>query len=319
MNKLGFRGHKSAVNPSALLTAGLLCTVFLIIVYIVLYPIPNFIIGYLSWKATAAAVPETGYVRRQYGDIHYVVYGKGAPLVLLHGGLSNKLCWFSQLPMLVRSGRRVILLDTRGHGKSTAGNIEPSYQLYAQDVIGVLDRLHIDSADVLGWSDGGNTALMLACRYPKRIRSILLISANFNPEGLTTEIRRDNRKPYGRLRQWFNRFWTRSDREYPQLERQVKKLWETSPRMTPATLATITCPVLIIVGEHDYVSVAHAREMTEAVANGKLAVIAGGGHSTPITHAAEINRLVRRFLIDPEGSKRKIQIPTGSRASTRMK
>jgi len=317
MNRFGFRGTKLAFKPSALLTAGLLCTVFLIIVYIVLYPIPNFIIGYLSWKATAAAVPETGYVRRLHGDIHYVVYGKGAPLVLLHGGLSNKLCWFSQLPMLVRSGRRVILLDTRGHGKSTPGDIEPSYQLYAQDVIGVLDRLHIGSTDVLGWSDGGNTALVLACRYPKRIRSILLISANFNPEGLTPEIRQDNRKPYGRFRQWFNRFWTRSDREYPQLERQVKKLWETSPRMTPAMLAAITCPVLIIVGEHDYVSVAHAREMTEAVANGKLAVITGGGHSTPITHAAEINRLVRRFLIDPEGSSWKI--PTGTRASAQTK
>ncbi|MCF6188298.1 MAG: alpha/beta hydrolase [Desulfobulbaceae bacterium] len=311
------RGTESAFNPSAPLTAGILCTVFLIIVYTVLYPISNFIIGYLSWKATAAAVPETGYVRRQHGNIHYVVYGKGAPLVLLHGGLSNKLCWFSQLPMLVRSERRVILLDTRGHGKSTPGNIEPSYQLYAQDVVGVLDHLHIGSADVLGWSDGGNTALMLAYRYSKRIRSILLISANFNPEGLTSEIRRDNRKPYGRFRQWFNRFWTRSDREYPQLERQVKKLWETSPRMTSAMLAAITCPVLIIVGEHDYVSVAHAREMTEAVANGKLTVIAGGGHSTPITHAAEINRLIRRFLINPEGSSRKI--PTGSISSAQTK
>ena len=314
MGNIGSRGLKSVFNPAALSAAGLLC---IVILYIVLYPIPNFIIGYLSWKATAAAIPETGYVRRQHGDIHYVVYGKGAPLVLLHGGLSNKLCWFSQLPMLVRSGRRVILLDTRGHGKSTPGNIEPSYQLYAQDVIGVLDRLHIGSTDVLGWSDGGNTALMLASRYPKRIRSILLISANFNPEGLTPEIRRDNRKPYGRFRQWFNRFWTRSDREYPQLERQVKKLWETSPRMTPAMLAAITCPVLIIVGEHDYVSVAHAREMTEAVANGMPVVIAGGGHSTPITHADEINRLIRRFLTDPKGSSRKMSTGAGASAQTK--
>ncbi|HEB68107.1 MAG TPA: alpha/beta hydrolase [Desulfobulbus sp.] len=288
--------------PYALLTAGLLLSVFLITVYIVLSPIPNFILGYLSWKATAAAVPQTGYIHQQHGEIHYVVYGKGAPLVLLHGGLSNKLCWFSQLPMLVRSGRRVILLDTRGHGKSTGGNVEPSYQVYARDVIGVLDHLHIDSADVLGWSDGGNTALVLGYRYPERIRKIILISANFNPEGLVPEIQQDNRKPYGWFRQWFNRFWTGSSREYPQLERQVKKLWQTSPRLTPDMLAAITCPVLILVGEHDYVSVAHAKEMAETVANGVLKVIAGGGHSTPITHADAINRLILRFLNDPEGT-----------------
>ncbi len=285
----------------ALLTAGLLLSVFSLTVYFVLFPIPNFIIGYLSWKATAAGVPQTGDIRQQHGVIHYVVYGKGAPLVLLHGGLSNKLCWFSQLPMLVRSGRRVILLDTRGHGKSTRGNIEPSYQAYARDVVGVLDHLNIAAADVLGWSDGGNTALLLGYRYPERIRKILLISANFNPEGLTPEIQQDNRKPYGWFRQWFNRFWTQSSREYPQLERQVKKLWQTAPRLTPDMLAAITCPVLIIVGEHDYVSVVHAREMAEAVVNGKLAIIAGGGHSTPITHADEVNRLILSFLSDPKG------------------
>jgi len=302
MRESGFSGLTLFPKPPlALLIAGLLLSVFLITAYIVLNPIPNFIIGYLSWKATAAAVPQTGYIRQQHGDIHYVVYGKGAPLVLLHGGLSNKLCWFSQLPMLVRSGRQVILLDTRGHGKSTRGNVEPSYQTYARDVVGVLDHLHIDSADVLGWSDGGNTALVLGYRYPERIRKILLISANFNPEGLTPEIRQDNRKPYGWFRQWFNRLWTQSSREYPQLERQVKKLWQTSPRLTPDMLASIRCPVLIIVGEHDYVSVEHAREMAEAVANGVLKVITGGGHSTPITHADEINRLILRFLSDPEG------------------
>ncbi len=304
MREIGSRYPQSVLNsPFALITGALL---FLMTVYIILYPIPKFIIGYLSWRRTGAAVPQTGHIRRQHGDIHYVVYGKGTPLVLLHGGLSNKLCWFSQLPMLVRAGHRVILLDTRGHGKSTRGNVEPSYQVYAQDVIGVLDHLHIDSTDVIGWSDGANTALVLAYGYPERIRRIFLISANFRPEGLIPEIRRDNRRPYGWFRRLLNRIWTQSNREYPLLEQQVKKLWQTSPRLTPDMLAAITCPVFIVVGEHDYVSVVHAGEMAEALPNAVLKVIVGGGHSTPVTDADEINRLIHDFLSDSKESERTI-------------
>lgn len=123
--------------------------------YILLQPISRPFVRYLLWTMTPAAVGVRGSVESGGADIHFVSYGSGPPILLLHGGLSNRLAWFSQIPWLVGAGRRVVLLDTRGHGDSGLGNCELNYHLLASDAIHVLDKLGIRPADVIGWSDGG--------------------------------------------------------------------------------------------------------------------------------------------------------------------
>ena len=277
--------------------AGLL---ILLIPLFLLFPIISKLLQYFFWILTTSVDSKSGHIHHQQLDIHYLVYEdhstKHNPIVLLHGGLSNKLSWFSQIPMLVKSGYQVILIDTRGHGKSGPGANEHCYELYANDVVNIMDKLHIDVADIIGWSDGGNTALTMGYRYPERVKRIIAISANIHPEGLTEHARNENEKPNSWLKQKSNRFWTGAAHNYPVLEQKIKKLWSTAPIMTPQMLQIINHPVLLLQGENDCVTLEHAKSMEKSLPNAQLKVIAGAGHSTPVTHAKEINSLITHFL-----------------------
>ncbi len=251
---------------------------------------------YLWWKATSTVAVADGVVRSEGSAIHYSVYGAGPPLLLLHGGLSSRLSWFSQLPQLVERGHRVILLDVRGHGRSRLGITELSYRLLAADALQVLDHLGVERADVIGWSDGANTALLLARFRPQRVQRIVAVSANFDPSGLTAAAQRENLERNRGLRYWFYRFWSGAGEGVDELERRLKKLWRQGPRLEAEDLRSISAPVLIILGDQDLIRLDHARAMAELIPASTLEIISGGGHATLITHARQVNRLIEAFL-----------------------
>ena len=233
-------------------------------------------VRYLAWRLTSPATIEKGQVRRANADIHYVGYGSGPAVLLLHGGLSNRLSWFSQIPYLVTGGRRVIVPDTRGHGDSGLGHAELSYRLLAADAVAILDDLNIKTADVVGWSDGGNTALLLARYWPQRVGRIVVISANFNPEGLTVDERQEGDAPSSGITRWFRRWWTGAGDRLRELERRVQRMWRTRPTLVRADLARIIAPTLVVVGEKDVVATSHARQMAAWLVSGSLAVLPAG-------------------------------------------
>jgi pimeloyl-ACP methyl ester carboxylesterase len=115
--------------------------------------------------------------------LYYAIYGHGAPLVLLHGGLASADYWSAQIPAFARS-HEVIVVDSRGHGRSTRDARPYSYDLMASDVIALLDDLRIAKASIVGWSDGGIIGLDIAMRYPERIDRLFAFGANFDPTGL---------------------------------------------------------------------------------------------------------------------------------------
>jgi pimeloyl-ACP methyl ester carboxylesterase len=260
-----------------------------------LRPIPANFLRYLIWRLTSTVGITSGHVRVGDTDIHYVSYGSGPPVLLLHGGLSNRISWFSQLPRLVDAGRQVVLPDMRGHGDSSLGSAELSYRLFASDAVKVLDRLSIEQTDVVGWSDGGNTALLLGRYWPQRVRRLVLISANFNPAGLTPEAQKETSEPSRGIVRWLKRWWTGAGDRLRELEVRVKRMWQTRPNLQRADLAAITAPTLVIVGETDVVSASHAGQMAQWLPNGTLAIVAGG-HFTPVTHARQVNELIAEFL-----------------------
>src|SRR5689334_18299913 len=101
---------------------------------------------------------EQGYVENDGARIWYVTYGSGAPVILpvilLHGGLGHSGNWGYQVPALIENGYRAVLIDSRGHGRSTRDASPYSYELMASDVLAVMDALHIKQAGFVGWSDG---------------------------------------------------------------------------------------------------------------------------------------------------------------------
>ena len=279
----------------------LLLLIVVIMLFVWLRPIPANFLNYLIWKATTSVTPETGNISYKGAQIRYVSYGQGEPVLLLHGGLSNKLSWFSQIPWLVTTGRRVILIDTRGHGESTPGTAALSYQIFAQDTLQVLDKLGIQSTDIVGWSDGGITALLLGLEAPQRIRRIVAISANFNPSGIVPEATiTDNEPPPNSLLTKINHavrsWWSGAGDRHNALESEIKALWRTEPQLEHHDLQAITAPTLVIVGENDIIDLVHSSELAKMLTHGKLEFVADAGHSAPITHAPQINQLIANFL-----------------------
>jgi pimeloyl-ACP methyl ester carboxylesterase len=268
----------------------------LMVATLLLQPLPVNFAHYLWWRTTPAGTPLIGSIRSGDAAIHFRSYGQGQPVLLLHGGLSHRLSWFSQVPWLVDSGRQVILLEIRGHGESGLGDAELSYRLLAADAINVLDALGIERTDVIGWSDGANTALLLAHLWPKRVGRIVAISGNVDPSGLTPEAHTDNHTQDSGLAYWYKRWWTGAGERFSELEKRIKKLWRTGPNLQSDDLRAIETPTLVIIGENDVVTLEHARQMVGLLPHGSLSIIQGGGHSTLITHADQVNKLIGHFL-----------------------
>jgi pimeloyl-ACP methyl ester carboxylesterase len=115
-------------------------------------------------------------------QIHYALYGKGDPVILLHGGLGNADHWANQVPALA-DHFQVIAIDSRGQGRSTRTRAQVSYDVMAGDVLAVMDHLGLPRAAFVGWSDGGEIALKLAIDHPERVSKLFVVGANYESNG----------------------------------------------------------------------------------------------------------------------------------------
>src|SRR6202034_1138737 len=127
---------------------------------------------------------DQGYIENQGARIWYSTYGIGAPVVLLHGGLGHSGNWGYQVPALIENGYRAVVIDSRGHGRSTRDEQPYSYDLMASDVLAVINALHLDRVVLVGWSDGACTALILAAKHPSRVAGVLFFACNMDPTGV---------------------------------------------------------------------------------------------------------------------------------------
>lgn len=215
--------------------SGLFLLALVIAVGVWLSPMSGNFLNYLIWKSTTNALTVTGNIENQGAHIRYVAYGQGEPVLLLHGGLSNKLSWYSQIPWLVRAGRRLVLIDTRGHGESTSGHSALSYQIFAEDTLLVLDKLGIQRTDIVGWSDGGIIALLLGLESPQRVGKIIAISANFHPSGLIQASNDPQNQTLNNQQHqvidWLRSWWSGAGEQHPALETEINALWRKEPQL----------------------------------------------------------------------------------------
>ena len=253
---------------------------------------------YAWWRLTSPPAV-VGKVVSGDATIHYRISGQGAPLVLLHGGLSSSIDWYALLPGLSRQFQ-VISIDSRGHGQSTLGHQPYTYHLLADDVIAVLDELDIRSADVAGWSDGGNTALMLALYYSERIKRVVAISANAHLDGLTPEAsdhidRIDPERPPLIFRVLYI-IQSPHPSRLIKLRSDVLALWQSGLHFTCEDLNRVTSPVLLIIGQNDDVALDHAQEMRDCLRQADLHVLPAVGHTVPQSAPERVLALMLDFL-----------------------
>ncbi len=164
----------------------------------------------------------SGYAAVNGVRIWYAVFGHGTPVILLHGGLANANYWGNQVPLLARH-YRVIVMDSRGHGRSTRNAAPFGYDLMASDVIGLMDFLKIPKAAIVGWSDGAILGLDIAIHHPERLSKLFAFAANSDPSG----VKDIDKSPV------FTAYIARAEREYEALSptpTQYKQFLTRSPR-----------------------------------------------------------------------------------------
>lgn len=127
---------------------------------------------------------EQVYVDHQGARIWCASFGSGFPIVLLHGGLGHSGNWGYQIQALTTVGYRAVVVDTRGHGRSTRDDRPYTYELLASDLAAVLEVLSLSKAALIGWSDGAFTALIAADLWPERVAGVFFFACNMDPSGV---------------------------------------------------------------------------------------------------------------------------------------
>jgi pimeloyl-ACP methyl ester carboxylesterase len=202
---------------------------------------------------TPAAIPSkhSGHVDVNGVSIYYATYGQGSLVILLHGGLVNSDWWGNQIPALA-THHTVIVMDSRGHGRSTRDAQPYSYDLMADDVVGLFDALKLRKTDVVGWSDGAVVGLDLAMRHPDRVGRIVAFGANTAPSGMKEDADKNPNflSAIARAEQQYPTY-SATPKKYQAFFDQISKMWADQPNWTDAQLKTITAPVLVMDGDHD--------------------------------------------------------------------
>jgi pimeloyl-ACP methyl ester carboxylesterase len=248
--------------------------------------------------APLPAATQQGYIENDGARIWYSTYGAGETVILLHGGLGNSGNWGYQVPSLIESGRRVILIDSRGHGRSTRDSRPYTYELMASDVLAVMDAVNVEKAAVVGWSDGACIALILAMRVPARITRVFYFACNMDPSG-TKEIEWPNpvidrclsrhRKDYASL--------SATPDQFDDFFAAIGLMMKTEPNYSAAQLAGIRVPVSIAISERDeFIRMEHAEYLARTIPGAKLLRLGEATHFAPLQRPDSFNSVLQTFL-----------------------
>jgi pimeloyl-ACP methyl ester carboxylesterase len=229
--------------------------------------------------------------------LYYAVYGSGEPLLMLHGGLGHSDVWGAQIPVFAKK-YKVIAVDSRGHGRSTRDDHPFGYDLMADDVIALMDKLGIDKASIVGWSDGGIIGLDIAIRHPERLDKLFAFGANYNLSGLKDDI---DTNPT------FNAYIERAGKDYERLSptpkdyddfvQAIAAMWYSEPDFSKELMMGIKSPVAIADGEHDEaIRPEHTKEMAELIPGAKLVILPNVSHFAFWQDPQLFNKAVLDFL-----------------------
>jgi pimeloyl-ACP methyl ester carboxylesterase len=248
----------------------------------------------------AAPLPDAndqGYVEHDGARIWHATYGSGPPVILLHGGLGHSGNWGYQVPALIESGYRAMVIDSRGHGRSTRDARPYSYELMAADVLAVMDALDIEQAGLVGWSDGACTALVLASNAPARVAGVFFFACNMDPSGtkefeFTPIVQRcfnRHKLDYAQLSPTPDQFDVFSD--------AVGLMQRTQPNYSAHDLAQISVPVAIVQSQHDeFIKREHAEYLARSIPEAEFIFLPGVSHFAPLQRPEQFNAAMLTFL-----------------------
>jgi len=247
-------------------------------------------------ERTGGAYIDAGGVRT-----YYEVHGAGDPLVLLHGGFCA-LETFDALTPLLADRFAVHVPERRGHGRTADVEGPITYRAMAADTIAFLDATGVSGAHLVGWSDGAVVALLVAQERPDLVGKLVLIGQPLNPDGLPDAMRAVLTKGLTKamLPPVLESLYAATSPDGPEhfdvVAEKLFALYRIEPDMDLAELADVAAPTLVLIGDDDLCTVAHADAVRRALPAGQLAVAAGATHSLPMDAPALTSVIVLDFL-----------------------
>lgn len=221
------------------------------------------------------------------------VYGQGQPVLMIHGNGGSMAAFSKNVPFFSQH-YQVILVDSRAQGKSVDPSDSLSFEQMADDFSALLETMHISKTYVIGWSDGGINALLLAMRHPDKVIKLASTGANLWPDStaLIPSLWKDMVKEYN------------EKKNLPRLTPKAKNDWKIfmldydQPNIKLAQLKAIKCPSLIICGDHDLIPIEHTALIYENIPTAYMWVVPNSGHPTLIEHTDDFDKKVDEFFKD---------------------
>ncbi|GFH39762.1 hydrolase [Lactococcus insecticola] len=222
----------------------------------------------------SADTQKSGYITTRDGtQIHYVRSGSGTPLILLHGNGQSTNYFKAQMGL---TGFETIAVDSRNHGKS--GNSKKlTFEIMARDLLDLLDALHLKKADILGFSDGANQAMVFAKNYPERVDKLILNAGNLTLSDLHFS---------AQLTSVLQNFVS-----YTPVSRLLLKKVDVSKH----DLEKFKMPVLVVVGENDMIKRSASKRIAK-YSHAEFIEIPGGTHKVSQQQPKVFNRIITEFL-----------------------
>jgi pimeloyl-ACP methyl ester carboxylesterase len=223
--------------------------------------------------------------------LYYETYGQGSPLLLLHGNGESISSFSNQIATFARE-YHVIAVDTRDHGKSATTHGKLTYDLLADDMNALLDSLKLPAAHIVGWSDGGNTGLSMALRYPGRVKSLVTMGANLYADTTAVDV-----KMLKEVRQMYH--LTSVLGPFNAKMRNAHRLTAMLlhyPQLQPSQLTAIQRPVLVLAGEKDIIKASHTRLIGQSIPHARVVLLTGVTHYAPQENPGLFNETVLAFL-----------------------
>lgn len=220
---------------------------------------------------------------------YYIEQGDGFPLILLHGNGEDSSYFVHQMESFAQHFR-VIAINTRGHGQTPRGDAPFTIRQFAEDLLGFMDQHDIEKANILGFSDGGNIAMVFALEHPERVCKLVLNGANLNASGVKRKVQIPIEIGYLIAK----RFAKKSPEAKKNAE--LLGLMVNEPNVEPDELKQIQSPTLVIAGNKDMIKDSHTRLIAAQIPNSELQIIPGN-HFIANKNPEMFNEVVLRFLV----------------------
>ncbi len=251
----------------------------------------------VPFPATYPAPDSSDYAEVNGIRLFYAEWGQGDPVILLHGGLGSIEAWANQIPAIA-AGNRVIAIDSRGHGRSTRDSQTYSYSLMTSDVVALMDRMSIDKAAFLGWSDGGIISLELAINYPDRISKALVIGTNYNLEGLDHSM--ETNPVFGKYFEKAAGLYAEisaTPDEFDGFVGDISKMWATLPNYSEEQLKSVKAHFTVVQAlEDEAILDEHAKKLASLLPGATYVPIENVSHFALWQDPDQLNALIENFL-----------------------